>query len=176
MKSAEHSELSTQHFLNLVTIRKYEKSDLDRLYEIDQAAFIEGIAYSYLELQHYTGARNSRTLVAEDDSEIVGFVIGSVEPQKLGHIITIDVIPHRQRQHLGSLLLAEIESWLWKRGVEAIYLETPIDDSGARGFYEKHGYFVFERIEQYYNDSIAALIMMKTDRRSKPQTLRRGLQ
>ena len=149
-----------------MTIRKYKTSDLERLYDIDRAAFKEGIAYSHLELQHYTGARNSRTLVAEDDGEIVGFVIGCSEPHKLGHIITIDVTPHRQRQHLGSLLLAEIESWLWKAGAKAIYLETPVDDTGARGFYEKHGYFLFERIEQYYNEVIDAFVMMKTDRRS----------
>ena len=151
-----------------MTIRKYKTSDLERLYDIDRAAFKEGIAYSRLELQHYTGARNSRTLVAEDDGEIVGFVIGCSEPHKLGHIITIDVTPHRQRQHLGSLLLAEIESWLWKGGAKAIYLETPVDDSGARGFYEKHGYFLFERIEQYYNEVIDAFVMMKTERRSYP--------
>ncbi|HEV8482432.1 MAG TPA: GNAT family N-acetyltransferase [Blastocatellia bacterium] len=151
-----------------MTIRKYKTSDFEKLYEIDRAVFTEGIAYSQLELQHYTGARNSRTLVAEDDGEIVGFVIGCAEPRKLGHIITIDVTPHRQRQHLGSLLLAEIESWLWKQGAEAIYLETPVDDSGARGFYEKHGYFLFERIAQYYNEAIDAFVMMKTDRRSYP--------
>jgi len=55
---------------------------------------------------------------------------------------------------------------LWKRGAEAIYLETPVDDSSARGFYEKHGYCLFERLEQYYNDTIDAFIMMKTERRS----------
>jgi ribosomal protein S18 acetylase RimI-like enzyme len=107
----------------------------------------------------------SRTLVAEDAAEITGFVIGCFEARKLGHIITIDVVPHRQRQQIGSLLLADIERWLWERGSEAIYLETAVDDAGARGFYEKHGYFIYERIERYYNDSIDAFLMMKTDKR-----------
>ena len=150
-----------------MTIREYRPSDFNRLYEIDHAAFTEEIAYSHLELQHYTRARNSHTLVAEDGGEIVGFVIGCAEPRKLGHIITIDVEPHRQRQRIGSLLLEQIESWLWKHGAEAIYLETPVDDAGARGFYEKHGYFVFERLERYYNDTMDAFLMMKTDRRSQ---------
>lgn len=148
-------------------IRQYKPADFDRLYEIDHEAFIEEIAYSHLELQYYLRSRKCRALVAEDGSEIVGFVIGCFEPKQLGHIITIDVTPHRQREHIGSRLLAEIESWLWQKGAEAIYLETPVDDAGARGFYDKHGYFVLERIEGYYFDTLDALVMMKTAKRSE---------
>jgi ribosomal protein S18 acetylase RimI-like enzyme len=151
---------------NVVGIREYKKSDFKRLYQIDHAAFPKGIAYSHLELQFYIGSQESRTLVAEADNEIVGFVIGCSEPRQLGHIITIDVAPHRQRQQIGSQLLCEIEQWLWQQGAEAIYLETPVDDAGAQGFYDKHGYFVLERIEAYYNDSLDALVMMKTNKRS----------
>jgi [ribosomal protein S18]-alanine N-acetyltransferase len=148
-------------------IREYKAEDFDRLYEIDHEAFTEQIAYSHLELQYYLRSRKCRTLVAEDDGRIVGFVIGCSEPRKLGHIISIDVTPHRQRQQFGSRLLAEIEAWLWQKGAEAIYLETPIDDTGARGFYDKHGYFVIESIEGYYHDTLDALVMMKTAKRSE---------
>ena len=147
-------------------IRAYQSADFDRLYQIDHAAFAEDIAYSHLELQYYLRARKSRTLVAEDEGEITGFVIACLEPKKLGHLITIDVAPHRQRQQIGSRLLTEIEGWLWQHGAEAIYLETPIDDAGARGFYDKHGYFVLEQIEGYYNGTLDALVMMKTTRRA----------
>lgn len=146
-------------------IREYRPADFERLYEIDRAAFSEDIAYSRLELQYYLRSRKCRTLVSEEENQIVGFVVGCSEPRKLGHIITIDVVPHRQRQQIGSRLLAEIEQWLWRQGVEAIYLETPVDDAGAKGFYEKHGYFVFDRFEAYYDDSLDALVMMKTEKR-----------
>jgi len=148
-----------------VEIRDYRTADFKRLYEIDHAAFSEDIAYSRLELQFYLNARRCRTFVAEAAAEIVGFVVGCSEPRALGHIITIDVSPHRQRQHIGSRLLARIEEWLWQKGAEAIYLETPVDDAGARGFYDKHGYFVFERLEGYYNGSLDAFVMMKTAKR-----------
>jgi [ribosomal protein S18]-alanine N-acetyltransferase len=148
-------------------IREYKDEDFGRLYEIDHEAFTEQIAYSHIELQYYLNSRKCRTLVAEDDAGIVGFVIGCSDPKKLGHIISIDVTPHRQRQHIGSRLLAEIEAWLWQKGAEAIYLETPVDDAGAQGFYDKHGYFVIERIEGYYHDTLDALVMMKTAKRSE---------
>jgi len=146
-------------------IRDYKPADFDRLYEIDHAAFTEDIAYSHLELQFYLRSPKCRTLIAEADGEIVGFVIGCTDPRQMGHIITIDVMPDRQRQQIGSQLLAEIESWLWQRGAEVIYLETPVDDAGAQGFYDRHGYFVLERIEGYYNDSLDAFVMMKTAKR-----------
>ena len=148
-----------------VAIREYKASDFEPLYKIDHAAFSKDIAYSRLELQLYLRSPKCRTLVSEVAGEIVGFVIGCTEPRKLGHIITIDVIPHRQRQNIGSNLLGEIERWLWGTGVEAIYLETPVDDAGARGFYDKHGYFVFDRFEGYYNNTLDALVMMKTAKR-----------
>ena len=148
-----------------VEIREYRPTDFEHLYQIDRAAFSEDIAYSRLELQFYLRSRKCRTLVSEEADEIVGFVVGCSEPRKLGHIITIDVLPYRQRQHIGSCLLAEIERWLWQQGVEAIYLETPVDDAGARGFYDKHGYFVFDRFEGYYNKSLDAFVMMKTAKR-----------
>jgi ribosomal-protein-alanine N-acetyltransferase len=149
-----------------VKIRNYKPSDFERLYEIDHAAFSDEIAYSHLELQYYIRSRKSRTLIAEDGDEIVGFVIGCTEPRSLGHLITIDVVPHRQRQRIGSLLLDEIEAWLWERSAKAIYLETPVDDARAQAFYEKHGYFIFDRLEGYYNGSLDAFVMMKTSRRS----------
>ncbi|MFP5263301.1 MAG: GNAT family N-acetyltransferase [Blastocatellia bacterium] len=148
-------------------IREYKPADFARLYEIDHEAFTEDIAYSHLELQYYLRSRKCRALVAEDDGGIVGFVIGCSEARKLGHIITIDVTPHRQRQQVGSRLLAEIEAWLWQKGAEAIYLETAVDDDGARGFYDRHGYFVLERIEGYYHDTLDAFVMMKTAKRSE---------
>lgn len=149
-----------------VKIREYQKTDFERLYQIDHEAFAKGIAYSHLELQYYVRSRRCRTLVAEDDTVIIGFVIGRSEPSNLGHIITIDVVPSRQRQRIGSLLLAEIESWLWEKGAKAIYLETPVDDAGAQGFYDLHGYFVIERVPGYYHKSLDGLVMMKTSKRS----------
>jgi ribosomal protein S18 acetylase RimI-like enzyme len=149
-------------------IRQYTSTDFKRIYEIDHQAFSADIAYSHVELQYYTRSRKCRTLVAEDNGVVVGFVIGCSEPRKLGHIITIDVVPSKQRQQIGSRLLAEIEAWLWSNGAEAIYLETAVDDSGARAFYENHGYFIFDRIEAYYPPSLDAFLMIKTSKRSIP--------
>lgn len=148
-------------------IRDYQSGDFKRLYEIDHSVFAADLAYSYIELRYYLVSRKCRTFVAEQDNAIIGFAIGRYEHSTadLGHLITIDVAADHQRQQVGSRLLEDVERWLWDRGVRAIYLETPIDDSGAKAFYEKHGYFVYDTITGYYNDRLDAFVMMKTDRR-----------
>lgn len=145
-----------------LTIRAYRPSDFEKLFEIDQAAFSEDIAYSPEELKYYLRSRRCCSLVAEYAGEITGFVIAATEPRKLGHIYTLDVAPHWQRQQIGSRLLEAVESLLWSKGVAAIYLETATDETGARGFYERHGYFIFEQLTGYYNDTLDAFVMMKT--------------
>lgn len=149
-----------------MTIRDYQQADYDKLYEIDHAVFSEEIAYGHSELQLYLRARRCRTLVAEDEGEIVGFVTACAAPRRVGHIISIDVAPHRQRQRIGSRLLEAIENWLWEKGAEEIYLETAVDDSGARGFYERHGYMILEPLADYYGDTRNAYLMMKARRPS----------
>lgn len=75
----------TNHVLQItVKIREYRRADFEQLYQIDHAAFSEDIAYSRLELQYYLRSCKCRTLVFEEASEIVGFVVGCSEPRKLG--------------------------------------------------------------------------------------------
>lgn len=47
------------------TLRPYRAADFDRLWQIDQACFASGIAYSQMELSGFITRRNSITLVAE---------------------------------------------------------------------------------------------------------------
>ncbi len=151
----------------MVKTRPFISTDLDRLFHIDQETFPPGIAYSYLELQYYVQNCNCKTIIAEDralgaEDAIVGFAIGIWEPPDLGHIITIEVIPHWQRQQTGSLLLENIERWLWEKGSLAIYLECSVEDHSAISFYDKHGYFILERLEGYYAEECDAFALMKT--------------
>jgi len=153
----------------MVKIRPFMSPDLDRLFQIDQESFPPCIAYSYLELQRYVQNRNCRTLIAEDNQHapgepIVGFAIGIWEPPDLGHIITIEVIPHQQRQQIGGLLLENIEQYLWDKGARAIYLECSVEDKAAQSFYDKHGYFILERLDGYYAEEHDAFALMKTAR------------
>jgi ribosomal protein S18 acetylase RimI-like enzyme len=151
----------------MIKIRPFNSCDLDKLYTIDQKAFPPDIAYSYMELQYYVRNCNGKTLIAEDedpeaDEPIIGFVIGMWEPPDLGHIITIEVVPHCRRHQVGSLLLEHIERVFWQKGAAAIYLECSVEDHPAISFYQKHGYFILQRLEGYYDEEHDAFVLMKT--------------
>ena len=49
-------------------LRPYRAEDFDRLWEIDQLCFLEGIAYTQMELDGFLRRRNAIALVAEADA------------------------------------------------------------------------------------------------------------
>ena len=50
------------------SIRDYRAADFDRLWQIDQLCFPEGIAYTQMDLTGFVMKRNAITLVAEEDA------------------------------------------------------------------------------------------------------------
>ena len=155
-------------------IRDFEPGDFQHLWRIDQQCFPPGIAYSQRELAHYMRLRGSFTLVAEAESSaasarktkdtadgILGFVVGQQPQRKMGHIVTIDVVPEARRSGVGSGLMAESEARLKAAGCEAIYLETAVNNVTALKFYKRHGYYVLKTIPRYYDDKLDALLLGK---------------
>jgi len=147
--------------LPAVVIRDYRPEDFERLFQIDHAAFVPALAYSRSELWYYVMARRSRTLVAEAGGEVVGFVNARLAQRGWGMVTTLDVAPGWQRQGIGGRLLAAVEEWLASQGVRVVSLETAADESGARQFYERHGYQLGRRMRGYYHGRIDAFSMVK---------------
>lgn len=147
-------------------LRKYRPGDFDRLLEIDQACFMEGIAYSEDEMRYFLNMPSALTLVGVDGESIRGFVIADRFRQRrssrsMGRIITIDVAPRNQHGGLGSLLLAKAEEELKRAGCDYVSLEVAVDNESALRFYKKHGYSVLKVLPRYYLDSIDGLLMGK---------------
>ncbi len=140
-------------------IRDATAEDFETLWRIDQQCFVQGISYSKDELRHYMRRRGAFTVVAEDKGQIAGFLVAEKAPRKIGHIITIDVLPAAQKKGLGSELLRSAEDRL--ATCRAILLETAVDNEAAIRFYKRHGYTVLKVIPRYYLDSVDALLMGK---------------
>jgi ribosomal protein S18 acetylase RimI-like enzyme len=159
-----------------LTLRSARAGDFDRLLAIDRAAFPPALAYSRRELAACMGGRGCRTLVAEEGEVVVGFVVAcwtrrgsdgdrARGPSRLGYLVTLDVVPGRQRRGIGSRLLAAAEEWLWESGAPAIVLETAAGETGARPFYERHGFRATRRLPGHYGGRIDAWLMIKERRR-----------
>lgn len=141
-------------------LRPFRPSDLDALYEIDRACFPPGISYSRREMARYVRDRNSRTWIAEEGDTIMGFVIAECEAGRESHIITIDVVSEWRRRGVATRLMDAAEEWARQQGAERVYLETAEDNLPAQQFYQGRGYERVNRIEGYYSNG-AAWVMVK---------------
>ena len=151
----------------VLNIRDAQPEDFERLYKIDGECFVPGIAYPRNELRTNMAMANAFTLVAEVDAESMGFVIASWATARrlrarLGHIITIDVLPASQRGGIGSALLGAAETRLQREGCAAVALESAVDNAPALAFYLRHGYAITRRLPRYYLDRIDAYVLTKT--------------
>lgn len=150
----------------MLQVRKYESEDFERLLEIDQSCFIEGIAYSPMELRYFLAMPSAISLVGVNDGKILGFIVADrFRPRRasrsVGKIITIDVAPEAQHIGLGTLLMNSAEHELKQAGCDYVSLEVAVDNAPALNFYKKHGYSVLKVLPRYYLDSIDGLLMGK---------------
>jgi ribosomal protein S18 acetylase RimI-like enzyme len=150
------------------TLRKYQPQDFNRLVEIDQACFVEGIAYDTDEMRYYLSMPSTFTVVgtAGGSGDIQGFIIADRfrarrASRLMGRIITIDVLPNIQHTGLGTLLLGRAEDELKEAGCDYVSLEVAVDNESALRFYKKHGYSVLKILPNYYLGSVDGLLMGK---------------
>lgn len=145
-------------------LRDFRSDDFEALWEIDQRCFAPGIAYSQRELASYIRRRAAFTIVAEqstgDSSSVAGFIVAEVS-KKMGHIISIDVLPANRRLGLGSKLLSAAEARLRSLDCHTTVLETAVDNLSALSFYKRHEYAVLKVHPRYYSNGIDALVLGK---------------
>ena len=142
-------------------LRAFRSEDLETLYLIDQACFAPGISYPRAELNGFISQRQSRTWVAEESGEIVGFLIAERQAENVAHLVTIDVVDRWRRRRVGSLLMDAAEHWAQNQKLLFVYLEAAENNTGAQRFYEARGYRKVDRVRNYYADGASAWVMLK---------------
>jgi ribosomal-protein-alanine N-acetyltransferase len=133
-----------------LTIRPGAAADLDRIRAIQdsapQAAHWE--PRSYLDYQ---------LLVAEQDTEMTGFLAWRVTVRGEAEILNLVIHPLHRRQGAATALLQRVLEGF--RGV--IYLEVRESNSSARAFYEKLGFRTAARRPGYYSSPPETAVIMK---------------
>jgi ribosomal-protein-alanine N-acetyltransferase len=71
------------------------------------------------------------------------------------------VIPSYRRKGIATQILAELEGWALSKGFKDFMLEMREGNLEAQPLYEKYGYQVISRRDNYYAPGIHALIMRK---------------
>jgi ribosomal-protein-alanine N-acetyltransferase len=143
-------------------LRDADSRDFETLWRIDQECFAPGIAYSRRELAAFMAMRGAFTLViADEDAQILGFLVAMPQRNGIGHVMTIDVVAEARRRGVGSKLLATAEGRLRQLKCRVISLETAVDNSSAITFYEHHQYSAIKTIPGYYSNGVDALLLEK---------------
>jgi ribosomal-protein-alanine acetyltransferase len=138
-----------------ITIEDASLRCLDRLYEIERECF-KNEAFTKQQIAQLLTHQNSISLVAKDNHEIIGFVIGMVylrEGKLTGHILTIDVYPSHRRMGIGVKLLQEIEKIFGEKKVKVCCLEVREDNIAALNLYQKLGYKKVGKLKNYYKNA-----------------------
>jgi len=92
-------------------------------------------------------------LVAEDDGQIVGTVIGGFDGRR-GLIYHLAVIASLRRQGIGSRLMEELESRLRAKGCLRCYLLVTTDNRDGMQYYEKNGWERMDYVMPYAKNLI----------------------
>jgi ribosomal-protein-alanine N-acetyltransferase len=128
---------------------------LDKLYEIEKECF-DKEAFTRKQIAQLLTDYNSVSLIARENGEIAGFIVGVIYPDRKAvnsHILTIDVLPSHRRKGIGRMLLQEMESIFAKKGVQACLLEVREDNVAAISLYSELRYKEIGRLKNYYGNA-----------------------
>jgi [ribosomal protein S18]-alanine N-acetyltransferase len=146
-----------------ITVETASINHLNRLCEIENVCF-KAEAFTKQQIASLLTDYNSMALVAKENNDIVGFIIGSIYFERnslTGHILTIDVLPLHWQKGVGTLLLREIEELFKAKNAKACRLEVREDNLAAINLYEKFGYTVIGKLKNYY-DGADGIYLRKT--------------
>jgi len=153
-----------------VTIREAREEDLPEIIRINLQTLPEH--YPNYFWRDHLRLWGKAFLVAEVDGRIVGYVMTRVDRglgyvywkpfKKLGHIVSIAVLPEFRRRGIGMRLMIEAMRRLKEvYGASEVYLEVRVSNDAAIRLYEKLGFRKVKQLRKYYLDGEDAWLMAR---------------
>lgn len=137
-------------------IRKFQYSDLIKVYEIERMCFPDPYDMDILLKLFELGFG---FLVAEENNNVLGYILFSVNMECEGHLISIAVDKNYRGCKVGSRLLSSAISIYIQTGINRIQLEVRTHNTRAIKFYESFGFVIDRKEFNYYIDGSDAYIM-----------------
>lgn len=139
-----------------ITIRQAILSDLDEMLAIEEANFSSEEAVSRQSLEECIRKSAGTFLVARDENQLVGYVLGAlVSETHTQALLNLEIKrlvihPDHRGQGLGTLLLASLKQVAVEEGVKCLRLTCPDD---FLSYFEMNGFVEEEVPEVQYASS-----------------------
>lgn len=144
-------------------IRPMTSEQIDECWRLDMRCFVDGEAYSRETFEYLLSTPEAISYcAASDHNQMIGFIIGLVEPDRTGHITTVAVAPEDRRRGIAERLMRRAEMALRARGVITMRLEVRDTNTAGVKLYHKLGFTVIHRLVAYYSNGGAGLLMVKS--------------
>ena len=132
-----------------ITIRQTTLSDLDEMLAIEEAKFSAEEAVSRQSLEESIRKSAGTFLVAGDENQLLGYVLGEVQSihPKWIEIKSLTIHPDHWRQGLGTLLLAALKQVTVELNHKGILLQSPDE---LLSYFEMNGFVEEEMTESHY--------------------------
>lgn len=116
-------------------------SDAVAIAELSRRLIEQGLPWSWRpeRVARAIAASNTNVAVVRGKDRLVGFGIMEYWDED-AHLVLFAVHPARQRQGIGSAILAWLEASAMAAGSNRIRVEARRDNVAARSFYNDHGY------------------------------------
>ena len=132
-----------------ITIRQVTLSDLDEILAIEEANFSSEEAVSRQSLEECIRKSAGTFLVARDENQLVGYVLGeaqSIHPKWI-EVKSLTIHPDHWGQGLGTLLLAALKQVTVELDYQGILLQSPDE---LLSYFEMNGFVEEEVTESHY--------------------------
>ena len=148
-------------------IRRSERDDIRSVIEINEETLPEHYSdYFYYEI---LSEFPETFLVDELYWALIGYVMCRIEYgfshlmklglARKGHIVSVAVREQHRGKGVGTLLVRASHEAMLAKGSAETYLEVRVANTQAVALYQRLGYKVTGRLEAYYKDGEAALVM-----------------
>jgi len=145
----------------MITYRDMIALDIPVLVGLEKSIFPESPWSAAQFREELSGVpRTRKYLVALDENELIGYS-GIAIAGDVADIHTLSIVTTHRNRGIASEMLRQLESWAMEKGIHAFMLEMREGNAEAQPLYEKHGYSIVSRRDNYYAPGIHALIMRK---------------
>lgn len=151
-----------------VEIREARAEDLLSVMNINRICLPENYSYSFFFTIYESFPK--AFLVADAGGSLAGYIMCRVERgfskietlrfRRLGHIVSVAVLPSYRRMGIGSaLVLAALGALKNEYKCDEAFLEVRVTNQPAIGLYKSIGFSVVDVVRNYYVDGEDAYIM-----------------